>query len=252
MKMNRTAQILCIWTLVVAPQTVAAETALIAVATNFSEVMDVLVSDFEAGVNHELTIVTGSTGKMYAQIVNGAPFDAFLAADQARPALLVENGQAIENSRFTFAMGQIVLFSADPSRIGEEIIETLTNPFRHLAIANPTLAPYGIAAIEALTALNLLSALQNRIVMGENIGQTHALVASGNAELGIVALAYAISTRNEVGSYLPIPTNIYAPIHQDAVLTMLGKDNPAAVAFLAYLQSKAAQTIIRSHGYGVE
>jgi len=242
----------CALALVIAPQLAVAETALVAVATNFSEVIDILKADFEGTSEHELTIITGSTGKLYAQIVNGAPFDVFLAADQTRPEHLVDDGQTL-GVRFTFATGQLALWSVDANRIGDNGLQALTEPYRRLAIANPQLAPYGEAAKEALIALGLLKELQDRIVMGENIGQTHALVASGNAELGIVALAYAISPRNMVkGSYWVIPSDLYAPIYQDAVLTRHAVGNVAASAFMAYLQSNPAKEIIRTYGYKVE
>jgi molybdate transport system substrate-binding protein len=249
---GRITHLFCALTLVIAPQLAVAETALVAVATNFSEVIDVLKTDFETATDHKLTIITGSTGKLYAQIVNGAPFDVFLAADQARPERLVADGWTL-GSRFTFATGQLALWSADVDRIGENGLQALTEPYRRLAIANPQLAPYGVAAKEALTALGLLEKLQERIVMGENIGQAHALVASGNAELGIVALAYAISPRNiKAGSYWVIPPELYAPIHQDAVLTRHAQDNAAASAFVDYLQSDPAKETIRAYGYEVK
>ena len=244
--------VFCALAFVFAPQFAMAETALVAVATNFSEVIDVLKSDFEAATEHKLAIVSGSTGKLYAQIVNGAPFDVFLAADQARPARLVAEGRTL-GPQFTFATGKLALWSVDENRIGEDGLLALTEPYRRLAIANPQLAPYGVAAKEVLIALGLLEELQNRIVMGENIGQTHALVASGNAELGIVALAYAISPRNAAaGSYWVIPTDLYSPIHQNAVLTRHAQDNAAALAFVEYLQSDTAKETIRAHGYEVE
>jgi len=245
-------QLFCALTLVLAPQLVLAQTALVAVATNFSEVIDVLKSDFEASTAHKLTIITGSTGKLYAQIVNGAPFDVFLAADQARPERLDADGGTITEP-FTYATGQLALWSADANRIGANGLQALTEPYRRLAIANPQLAPYGVAAREALSALGLLDKLQDRIVMGENIGQTHALVASGNAELGLVALAYAISPRNTTpGSYWVIPPKLYTPIRQDAVLTLHAEGNVAASAFLEYLQSDSAKEIIRANGYVVD
>ena len=221
----------CAMVLAFVPQTLVAETALIAVATNFSEVMDSLKSNFEATHDHKLTIITGSTGKLYAQIVNGAPFDVFMSADQARPERLVADSLA--TGRFTFATGQLALWSIDPDRITENGLDALTQDYRRLAIANPALAPYGAAALEALTSLGLNDRLQKRIVMGENIGQTHTLVASGNAELGIVALAYTLSPRNKSqGSFWRIPSELHSPIHQDAVLLASAKDNPAAIAFL--------------------
>ena len=249
---GRITHLFCALTLVIAPQLAVAETALVAVATNFSEVIDILKADFEAASEHKLTIITGSTGKLYAQIVNGAPFDVFLAADQARPERLVNDGRTLD-AQFTFATGQLALWSVDADRIGENGLQALTEPYRRLAIANPQLAPYGVAAKEALTALGLLEKLQDRIVMGENIGQTHALIASSNAELGIVALAYAISPRNvAAGSYWVIPPELYAPIHQDAVLTLHAEGNAAASDFMSYLQSNPAKEIIRTYGYEVE
>ncbi len=249
---RRITHLFCAMALVFVPKIGMAETAFIAVATNFSEVIDVLKADFEASSEHQLTIITGSTGKLYAQIVNGAPFDVFMSADQARPELLVQDGRALD-TRFTFATGLLALWSADADRIGENGLQALTEPYRHLAIANPQLAPYGVAAKEALNALGLLETLQSRIVMGENVGQTHALIASGNAELGIVALAYAISPRNvKAGSYWVIPPELYAPIHQDAVLIRRAENNAAALAFMAYLQSEPAKEIIRTFGYEAE
>lgn len=249
---RRITRLFCALGIAFAPQLAMAETALVAVATNFSEVIDVLKADFEATTEHQLTIVTGSTGKLYAQIINGAPFDVFLAADQARPARLAAEGRTL-NAPFTFATGQLALWSIDANRIGDNGLQALTEPYRRLAIANPQLAPYGEAAKEALSALGLLESLQDRIVMGENIGQTHALIASGNAELGIVALAYAISPRNvTAGSYWVIPPELYTPIRQDGVLTLHAKGNMAAVAFTEYLQSDPAKTIIRTYGYEVE
>ena len=246
-----TTRSICALAVVFAPQILVADTALIAVATNFSEVMDTLKSGFEATNDHKLTVVTGSTGKLYAQIVNGAPFDVLLAADQARPERLVTDGLA--SDRFTFATGQLVLWSIDPERISEDGFGSLTQNYRRLAIANPALAPYGAAALEALTSLGLNDRLQERIVMGENIGQTHALVASGNAELGIVALAYVASPRNKGrGSFWRIPSDLHSPIHQDAVLMTSAQNNLAATDFLRYLHSDAAKETIRNHGYEVK
>ena len=249
---ERITHLCCALTFVIVPQIAVADIALVAVATNFSEVVDELKSDFEVTTEHELVIVTGSTGKLYAQIVNGAPFDVFLAADQSRPEQLVESGRTLDQ-KFTFATGQLALWSIDADRISENGLRALTASYRRLAIANPQLAPYGMAAKEALIAFGLFEKLQDRIVMGENIGQTHALVASGNAELGIVALAYAMSPRNAAaGSYWIIPSNLHAPIHQDAVLTRHAEGNAAASDFITYLQSGPAKEIIRTYGYEVD
>ncbi len=248
-----TTRAICLFICSLAPHAGSAETAIIATSANFAEVMETLQSDFEANSGHQLTLVTGSTGKLYAQLVNGAPFDALLAADQIRPQLLIESGFAVPKSRFTYATGLLVLWSADENRIGIEGKEALQQDFRHLAIANPDLAPYGAAAIKALHGLEMFELVQDRIVMGENIGQAHALVTSGNAELGIVALAYAISPRNlDAGSYWRIPPDLYAPVHQDAVLLRRAENNLAAIEFLNFLQSERVKTIIREFGYEVE
>jgi molybdate transport system substrate-binding protein len=236
------------------PVAVSAEEALVAVAVNFSEVIEQLEPDFEAATGHALTITTGSTGKLYAQIKNGAPFDILLAADRRRPELLEEEGDAVSGSRFTYAVGRLTLWSPDAERVAENGAATLrAGAFRKLAIANPDLAPYGEAARETLSSLKLLEALEEKLVMGENIGQTHALVATGNAELGFVALSYVLSPRNnKPGSRWDVPQDLHAPIRQEAVLLLRAADNDAARAFLEYLQSDGARTLIESFGYGVE
>lgn len=225
-----------------------------AVATNFSEVVERLEVDFEGSSAHRLTVVTGSTGKLYAQIVHGAPFDILLAADRRRPELLEQEGRAVVGSRFTYAVGRLTLWSPDPARVATDGIETLrAGAFRRLAIAHPELAPYGAAARETLTALGLLDALGDRIVLGENIGQAHALVATGNAELGFVALSYVLSPRNRTpGSRWDVPRNLHAPIRQDAVLLVRSVDHAAARAFLDYLRSAEARAVLEGFGYGVE
>ena len=235
--------------LVLAPFSASADQVTIAVATNFTEVIEQLTKTFEQTTNHTVVIVSGSTGKIYAQITNGAPFDIFLAADQARPALLVADGAAPE--AITFAIGQLALWSADQALVtGPETLET---GFRHLAIANPALAPYGFASKQVLLATGLFAPLEDRLVLGENIGQTFALVASGNAELGFVALSYVQSPRNTIeGSTWVVPANLHAPIKQDAVLLNRAAKNPAALAFFAFLQTDEARTQIRAFGYLVE
>jgi molybdate transport system substrate-binding protein len=236
------------------PGTASAAEALVAVAGNFSEVIERLESDFETATGHNLTVTTGSTGKLYAQIENGAPFDIMLAADRRRPELLEKEGLAVAGSRFTYAVGRLTLWSPDPGRVAADGAETLrAGHFRKLAIANPDLAPYGEAARETLAALDLLEALGDRIVMGENIGQAYALVATGNAELGLVALSYVISPRNRMpGSRWEVPQELYTPIRQEAILLVRAADNVAARAFLEYLKSDGARAVIQSFGYGVE
>jgi molybdate transport system substrate-binding protein len=230
----------------------SAEEALVAVAANFQEVAEKLEVEFEAATDHDLTITTGSTGKLYAQIKNGAPYDILLAADQRRPELLEREGDAVSGSRFTYAVGRLALWSADPARVAADGSETLrAGAFRKLAMANPDLAPYGEAAMQTLAALGLLETLEKKIVMGENVGQAHALVATGNAELGFVALSYVLSPRNEKpGSHWAVPQELYQPIRQDAVLLVRAVDNVAARAFLEYLKSDAARSVIERFGYG--
>lgn len=228
--------------------------ALAAVAANFAEVADALVPGFRAASGHELTIAVGSTGKLYAQIVNGAPFDLLLAADRERPRLLVEAGLAVAGSRFTYAVGRLALWSAAPDAIGPDGGRTLAaGRFRHLALANPKLAPYGAAARQALERLGLWQELRERVVQAENVGQTFAMVATGNAELGFVALSAVLSPRNTLpGSRWEVPAALYQPIRQDAVLLARAARNPAARAFLDYLKAEPARALIRRFGYAVE
>jgi molybdate transport system substrate-binding protein len=232
----------------------AGEEAVIAVAANFLEVVERLEGSFERESGHSVTLVGGSTGKLYAQIANGAPFDVFLAADQERPERLEREGLAVAGSRFTYAVGRLVLWSREPGRLGSDGAATLKKgEFRMLAIANPALAPYGAAAQETLEALGLWEHLQGRIVMGETIGQAHALVASGNAELGFVALSSVLSPQNESkGSRWDVPSHLHAPIRQDAVLLARAAGNSAARGFLDFLRTDQAKGVIESYGYGLE
>lgn len=240
--------------LVTAAANLRAETALVAVAANFAEVMERLEADFEAQSPHGLTVTTGSTGKLYAQIVNGAPFDLLLAADQRRPELLEEEGLAVRGSRFTYATGRLTLWSVGPHRIGSDGLALLrAGGFRRLAMANPDLAPYGAAAKQFLESVGLYESLRPRIVLGENIGQAHAMAATGNAELGLVALSYVMSPRNSTaGSRWDVPAHHHAPIRQDAVLLTRAEDNSAARDLLAYLRRPQVQAQIREYGYDVE
>lgn len=231
-----------------------AESALIAVATNFAEAAAALVEDFEDKSDHEIGIATGATGKLYAQITNDAPYDALLAADQERPMRLEVSGDAVAGTRFVYAIGKLALWSPDASLIGDDGVAALRRGnFRSLAIANPELAPYGAAAWETLQALGLWEQLEPKIVSGENVGQAFALVATRNAELGFVALASVMSKHNATqGSRWDVPSTMHAAIQQDAVLLRHGSDNPAAIAFLEYLRTDAAKTRIAALGYGVE
>ena len=234
------------------PGLAVGEVALVAVAANFAEVMERLEADFEAESPHGITVTTGSTGKLYAQIVNGAPFDLLLAADQARPELLEQQGIAVRGTRFTYASGRLSLWSADPAAFdGDGAAWLRRGGFRRLAIANPDLAPYGVAARQVLESLGVHEAVAGRLVFGENVGQVHAMVATGNAEAGLVARAYVASPRNrEPGSRWDVPADLHAPIRQDAVLLMRAEDNSAARDLLAFLRREDVRQVIADYGYG--
>lgn len=219
-----------------------------AVAANAAEAVEALGADFEERTGHRVAVTVGSTGKLYAQILHGAPFDVFLAADQERPRLLVEQGIAVEGSRVTYAVGRLVLWSPDPEV--DAAAETLRKgAFRRLAIANPDLAPYGAAARETLQELGLWKSLRGKIVVGENVGQAFAMVASGNAELGFVSLASALSPRHgREGSYWEIPEHLHTPIHQDSVLLDRARNNQAARDFHEFLNTPRARETMESFG----
>lgn len=234
--------------------TAQAAAATIAVATNFLRPAEALALLFEQQTGREVTLVSGSTGKLTAQIIAGAPFDALLAADQERPERLEKDGLARPGSRFTYALGRLALWSADPDRIaGDGAAELARGDFRRLALANPALAPYGAAARETLEGLGLADALADRIVLGENIGQAHAMVATGNAELGFVALSGVAGPGAEPkGSMWIVPEELHAPIRQDAVLLARAPQDGDAAAFLDFLKSPEARAVIAAWGYGTE
>lgn len=222
----------------------------VAVAANFAAPAKRIAEAFARATGHQVTQVTGSTGKFHAQIVNGAPFDLLLSADDETPAKLEQAGHAQPGTRFTYAVGRLVLWSAKPGVVDGEGAVLKRGDFRHLALANPKLAPYGQAAMETLAALGLADALRPRFVLGENIAQTHQFATSGNAELGFVALAQvAKDGRVADGSGWIVPAHLHQPIRQDAVLLARGRDNAAAKAFLEWLKGEAAQATIRGFGY---
>lgn len=219
----------------------------VAAASNFRDAMSSLADRFERESGHELLLIFGSTGKHFAQIVHGAPFDVFFAADSARPARLEKDGLAVPGSRFTYAQGRLALWGPQvaPSRVAEPVLHKAA--FRHLAIANPELAPYGRAAQETLVTLGLWDLLNGRLVRGENIGQTFHFVMSGNAELGFVAWSQLKSIPGlPDNSYWLVPSRLHQPIEQQAVLLI---DSPASRAFMMFAKSDAAIDIIREHGY---
>ena len=243
----------CLLLLALSVSVTSAGEALVAVAANFAEVMSELEQRFEAGGEHRLTVTVGSTGKLYAQIRYGAPFDILLAADQERPRLLAESGLAVAESQQTYALGRLVLWSADAQSMDDGEQRLRVGSFRSLAIANPDLAPYGAAAVESLQAIGAYDGVRPRIVMGENIGQAHTMVATGNAELGLVALSYVISQRNgKPGGIWVVPGDLHAPIRQDAVLLTRAAGNQTAREFMQFLKSAAARQVIEQYGYAVE
>lgn len=223
----------------------------LAAATNFKSALDEIAAAFEAETGHEVIISTGSTGKLFAQITNGAPFDVFLAADQERPARLVAEGAALKGSRFTYAIGRLVLWGPGETSVGPERLRA--GDFRRLALANPDLAPYGAAAREVIFALDAEEATRGKVVLGENIGQAYAFVRSGAADVGLVAMSQLARTPPaEQGGFWTPPEDLYKEIRQDAVLLTRGGDNEAARAFLDYLNGEDAGRIIESGGYARE
>lgn len=222
----------------------------VAVAANFIAPMKLIAADFEKASGHRAALSFGATGKFYAQIRNGAPFDVLLAADDETPAKLEKEGFGVSGSRFTYAIGKLVLWSARPGYVDARGDVLKTGGFTHIALANPKLAPYGAAAIEVMTKLGLLSALEPRFVQGENIAQTYQFVSTGNAELGFVALSQVYEDgKLKSGSGWIVPASMHSPIRQDAVLLSRGKDNPAAAALLQYLKTDKAKAVIRAYGY---
>lgn len=225
--------------------------ARIAVAANFKPAMDALEARFEAASDYELTVSTGSTGKLYAQIRAGAPFDIFLAADAQRPQLLEAEGFAENGSRFTYALGALVLWA--PARAETAPANLHEPPPRRVAIANPELAPYGRAAQQAIKAAGLDEVFNGRLVMGENIGQAFTYIDTGNAELGFVARSQFLTlTEDKRGGFWPVPDAYHSPIRQDAVLLSRGASNPAAMEFTEFLKSAEAAAIIAAFGYKTE
>jgi molybdate transport system substrate-binding protein len=229
-----------------------AASAQVAVAANFAAPMKPVVVAFEKLTGHNIAWSAGSTAKFYAQIKNGAPFDVFLSADVATPARLEQEGNAVPGSRFTYAAGRLALWSATPGFVDAAGAVLKSGRFKHIALASPQLAPYGAAAVEVMTRLDVFNTLQSKFVMGENIAQTYNFVATGNAELGFVAQSQVMENGQLAsGSGWLVPSNLHAPILQDAVLLARGKSNPAALAFLQFLKSDTALVILKTHGYEV-
>ena len=232
------------------PGAARADEVHVAVASNFMAPMKALAAGFARESGHTVLPSYGATGKFYAQIKNGAPFGILLAADDETPARLEQEGAAVAGTRMTYAIGKLVLWSAQPGLVDDQGVILRTGGFGHLAIGNPKTAPYGAAAVETLTKLGLLAALEGKFVQGENIAQTHQFVVSGNAALGFIAMSQVFEGgKLSSGSAWIVPSTLYSPIRQDAIVLAKGKDNRAAAAFMAYLASDKARTLIRSYGY---
>lgn len=235
-----------------APAAAAAPPLNVAVAANFIGTARVLAASFQRTAGTRVRLSFGSTGNLYAQIRHGAPFAVFLSADARRPRLLERARLAVPGTRFTYALGRLMLWSVHPGLVDGHGAVLRHGRFRHLAIANPRTAPYGAAARAVLRHLGLWKRLAPRLVIGENIAQTYQFVASGNAALGFVALSDLPSVRApHPGSRWRVPPRLYPPIRQQAVLLSRAAGDPAARAFLAYLRGKAARRVIRAHGYGL-
>ncbi|GAB2480855.1 molybdate ABC transporter substrate-binding protein [Comamonas humi] len=223
----------------------------VAVAANFTAPMQKIAPLFEADTGHKAVLSFGATGKFYAQMANGAPFDVFLSADDSTPAKMDKEERTVPGSRFTYAIGRLVLWSAQPSYVDAQGQVLKTGDFKHIAIANPKLAPYGLAATQTLQKLGLLDSVQPRFVQGENIGQTFQFVSTGNAPLGFVALSQVmVDGKIDKGSYWQVPDEMHEPIRQDAVVLRRAEVNPAATALMQYLKGDKARAIIKAYGYG--
>ncbi len=224
----------------------------VAVAANFTGPMQVISALFEKDTGHKTVLSFGATGKFYAQIKNGAPFEVLLSADDETPARLAKEGAAVGGSAFTYAIGKLVLWSANPDLIDGSGAILKKGGFKHLAIANPKTAPYGAAALQTMGKLGVAETLKPLFVQGENISQTQQFVVTGAAELGFVAYSQVIKNdKIGSGSGWVVPENLYDPIRQDAVILAKGKDKAAAAALLSYLKSPKAAAVIKSFGYSL-
>ncbi|WP_374407108.1 molybdate ABC transporter substrate-binding protein [Hydrogenophaga sp.] len=221
----------------------------VAVAANFTAPFNKIAPDFEKETGHKLVASFGSTGKFYAQIKNGAPFEVLLAADDETPAKLVKENAAVAGSPYSYAIGKLVLWSAKPGVVDDKGAVLKGGAFERIAIADPKLAPYGAAGVEAMKKLGVYDAVAPKLVTGETIAQAYQFVASGNAQLGFVALSQVLKDGKIDGSAWIVPADLYTTIRQDAVLLNAGKDKAGPVALLKYLQGAKAQAVIKSFGY---
>lgn len=224
----------------------------VAVAANFTDATRDIVPLFEKATGHKVKVSFGSTGKLYSQIEHGAPFDVFLAADSKRPKKAEKEGLAVEGGRFTYAMGKLALWSTKTNAFDKPESYLKKAAFNRVAIANPKTAPYGLAAKQVMEKIGIWKDIQSRVVRGDSIAQTFQFVATGNAEVGFVAMSQVRAWEKSKGTLWEIPQDYYAPIEQQAVLLKKGSDNPAAKAFLDFLKGEAAQGVITGYGYGVK
>jgi molybdate transport system substrate-binding protein len=223
---------------------------IVAVAANFAAPMQRIAAAFEQETGHKSVLSFGSSGNLYAQIRHGAPFEILLSADSQTPAKLESEGMGLAGTRFTYAIGTLVLWSKQPGLVDEKGKVLRRGKFERLAIANPKLAPYGVAAMQTLGELGVLPSVRPKLVLGENISQAYQFVASENAALGLVALSQVmLEGKIAQGSAWIVPATLHAPIAQDAILLVKGRDNPVATALLQYLRSEKAKAIMRSYGY---
>jgi len=221
----------------------------VAVAANFTAPFNKIAAEFEKETGHKVVSSFGSTGKFYAQIKNGAPFEILLAADDETPAKLVKEGAGVAGSQYSYAIGKLVLWSAKPAVVDAQGAVLKGGGFDHIALANPKLAPYGAAAMETMKAMGVLDSLTPKFVTAETIAQAYQFVSSGNSLLGFVALSQVLKDGKIEGSAWVVPSNLYTPIRQDAVLLTPGKDKAGALALLKYLQGAKAQAVIKTYGY---
>jgi molybdate transport system substrate-binding protein len=222
----------------------------VAVASNFSLPMRKIAAQFEVESGHKVRLSFGSTGALYAQIKNGGPFHLLLAADQEAPARLEKEGLGIEGTRFTYAQGRLVLWSRQAGLVDKEGEILKTGHFQKLALANPKLAPYGLAAMETLRSLSVTEQLKPKLVQGENISQAYQFVETENAQIGFVAMSQVFSEGKLLkGSAWIVPPQLYSPIHQDAILLLAGQKNSAATELMRYLKTDQAKSVMSAYGY---
>jgi molybdate transport system substrate-binding protein len=251
--MTHVRRALALVALLLAAGLVQAGQVRVAVAANMAAPMERIAEDFENTTGHEVVAALGSTGRFYAQMRGGAPFEVLMAADDNIPGRLEREGLAVPGSRFTYAVGRLALWSPEPYGVDPQGHVLKQPPRGRLALADPRVAPYGVAAVQTLTKLGLMGAWQSSLVQGESIGQTFQFVSTGNAVLGFIALSQVMSEGRLVrGSAWIVPPHLHEPIRQEAVLLNAGRSNPAALALMTYLKGAGARAILRAYGYESE